>query len=71
MKVIYVNLKSIMEEKTPDLSLRDLSEAIHINRETVRRFYNNEMDRYPSELLVKLCDYYDVGINELLIVEDK
>lgn len=31
--------------------------------------YHDEMERYPRDLLAKLCKYFAVGIDELLVLE--
>ncbi|MFC6649157.1 helix-turn-helix domain-containing protein [Paenibacillus rhizoplanae] len=31
--------------------------------------YNDELRHYPSDLLAKLCDYFECGIEGILIYE--
>lgn len=59
------NLKAILDERA--LSIRKVAADIGYNFEGVRRMYNDEMDRYPRDLLEKLCDYLGVEIDRLLV----
>ncbi|WP_276913961.1 DnaD domain protein [Aneurinibacillus aneurinilyticus] len=62
------NLKQIL--KSNNLSIRKVSKDINYRFESIRQLYNDEMDRYPRELLFKLCKYLNVTLDELLIIED-
>lgn len=58
------NLKSIVDER--GVSLRQLSQDIGHRFESVRKMYNDELERFPRDLLAKLCEYFDVTPAELL-----
>ncbi|KAF6658884.1 helix-turn-helix domain-containing protein [Paenibacillus polymyxa] len=62
--LIHSNLKAIAEAR--GLTVRQIARDIDYRFESVRTMYNDEMERYPRDLLAKLCSYLDVGIDELL-----
>ena len=49
--------------------IREIARAIEYRFESVRQMYNDEMERYPRELLAKLCEFYGVTPSELLTLE--
>lgn len=57
-------LKAILDER--GLSIRKVAADTGIQFESLRRFYNNETERFPRELIAKLCDYLDADIVDLL-----
>jgi DNA-binding Xre family transcriptional regulator len=65
---ITSNLKNLLKERHPDMSLRQFAEVINEDREKVRRFAANDFRKLSVELVEKLCEYFDCGIEELLIV---
>ncbi|MBE3649179.1 MULTISPECIES: helix-turn-helix domain-containing protein [Paenibacillus] len=62
--LIHSNLKAIADARA--LTVRQIARDIDYRFESVRTMYNDEMERYPRDLLAKLCSYLDVGIDELL-----
>lgn len=65
--MIRSNLKSIIDERK--ISIRKLSRDIDHEYPTVRKLYNDEMERYPRDLLDKVCTYLNIELQELLIFE--
>ncbi|ARK28811.1 helix-turn-helix domain-containing protein [Halalkalibacter krulwichiae] len=62
--MIKSNLKALLDER--ELSLRQVSRDINHRLESIRQLYNDELERYPRELLDKLCTYLDVSPGDLL-----
>ncbi|WP_338532586.1 helix-turn-helix transcriptional regulator [Paenibacillus peoriae] len=62
--LIHSNLKTIADSR--GLTVRQIARDIDYRFESVRTMYNDEMERYPRDLLAKLCSYLGVGIDELL-----
>ena len=60
-------LKKILDER--NLSIRKVASDTGIAFESVRRIYNNDTERFPRDVLAKLCAYLDVGIADLLELE--
>lgn len=65
--MVKSNLKKILDEK--GLSIRQVARDIDHRLESVRQLYNDELERYPRELLTKLCTYLSVTPGDLLILE--
>ncbi|MHA6150182.1 MULTISPECIES: helix-turn-helix domain-containing protein [Bacillus subtilis group] len=65
--MIKSNLKPIIDERK--ISIRKLSRDIDHEYPTVRKLYNDEMERYPRELLDKICIYLNIELQELLIFQ--
>lgn len=60
---IRSNLKTLADAR--GVTIREIARAIDYRFESVRQFYNDEMERYPRELLARLCAYFGCGIGEL------
>jgi transcriptional regulator with XRE-family HTH domain len=58
------NLKALTEAR--GVSIREVARDIDYRFESVRQLYNDEMERYPRELLAKLCQYFKVSVAEIL-----
>ncbi|MBL4968980.1 helix-turn-helix transcriptional regulator [Bacillus halotolerans] len=67
--MIRSNLKPILDERK--ISIRKLSRDIDHEYPTVRKLYNDEMERYPRELLDKVCRHLNIELHELLIFHEK
>ncbi|WP_435002224.1 helix-turn-helix domain-containing protein [Bacillus atrophaeus] len=65
--MIKLNLKPILDERK--ISIRQLSNDIDHAFVTVRKLYRDEMERYPRELLNKICTYLNIELHELLIFQ--
>ncbi|GAA0840539.1 helix-turn-helix transcriptional regulator [Bifidobacterium pullorum subsp. gallinarum] len=65
---IRSNLRSIADAR--GVSIREVARDIEYRFESVRSMYNDEMERYPRDLLAKLCVYFDVTPAELLVLHD-
>jgi DNA-binding Xre family transcriptional regulator len=57
-------LKEILDER--GISIRKAAADTGIQFESLRRLYNNETERFPREMLAKLCTYLNVDIPDLL-----
>ena len=62
------NLKALADAK--GASIRQVAHDIDYRFESVRQMYNDEMERYPRELLAKLCAYFNVTPAELFVLTD-
>ncbi|WP_019156946.1 helix-turn-helix domain-containing protein [Robertmurraya massiliosenegalensis] len=75
--MIYVRLNELLIEHQKQhgldkpLSLRELSELTEIQRESLRRFAANKMDRLPVDVIEKVCLYLNCDINELLVIKNE
>lgn len=62
--MIRSRLKEIVDEK--GLSIRKVAVDSELHFEPVRRMYNDTMERYPRDMLDKLCALFDIEVGELL-----
>lgn len=65
--MVKSNLKNIIDSR--ELSIRQVARDIDYRLDSVRSMYHDEMERYPRQLLDRLCTYLDVTPGELLILE--
>ncbi len=61
------NLKALADAR--GVSIREIARSISYRFDSVRAMYNDEMERYPRDLLAKLCVYFNVTIADLLVFE--
>ncbi|WP_370468034.1 helix-turn-helix domain-containing protein [Parageobacillus thermoglucosidasius] len=52
------------------MSIRELEKATGLKFESLRRLYNNETTRYPSEVIGRICEVLKIDISDLLILVD-
>jgi DNA-binding Xre family transcriptional regulator len=57
-------LKAILDER--GISIRKAAADTGIQFESLRRLYNNDTERFPREILARLCTYLKVDISDLL-----
>ncbi|WP_163974664.1 helix-turn-helix domain-containing protein [Paenibacillus alvei] len=69
MAVIRSNLKYFVDNN--GLSVRQVARDIDYRLGSVQDMYNDVTERYPRELLSKLCVYFGCSINELLILDEE
>ncbi|NYV67588.1 helix-turn-helix transcriptional regulator [Bacillus sp. Gen3] len=62
--MIRSNLKPLLDER--NISIRQLSKDIDYRFESVRKLYNDELERLPVDLLDRVCIYLDIEISDLL-----
>ncbi|WP_163853702.1 helix-turn-helix domain-containing protein [Paenibacillus elgii] len=62
--MIHSKLKLILDKR--GISIRQLAKDIDYRFDSVRALYNNQTERYPRELLDKLCSYLGVNVSDLL-----
>jgi DNA-binding Xre family transcriptional regulator len=70
MSVIRSNLKEVMKNHNPELSIRKLAKDVNYHFDSIRRMYKDEMVQYPRDLLLKLCMYFNVQPGELIVIDD-
>ena len=72
MAKMEVAINQLMERKSKKMGVRitqeDVADAIGIPRGTVSRWAGQKVDRLDKDVLVRLCEYFDCGIEELLLI---
>jgi DNA-binding Xre family transcriptional regulator len=69
MSAIRSNLKEVMENHDPKLSIRQLAKDVNYHFDSIRRMYKDEMVQYPRDLLLKLCIYFNVQPGQLIVID--
>lgn len=62
--MIKSKLKEIADSR--ELSIREIARGSDCHFEIIRRLYNDTMERYPRDVIDKLCAYLNVGVGDLL-----
>jgi DNA-binding Xre family transcriptional regulator len=70
MSAIRSNLKEVMENHDPKLSIRKLAKDVNYHFDSIRRMYKDEMVQYPRDLLLKLCIYFNVQPGKLIVLKE-
>jgi DNA-binding Xre family transcriptional regulator len=70
MSAIRSNLKEVMENHDPKLSIRKLAKDVNYHFDSIRRMYKDEMVQYPRDLLLKLCTYFHVQPGQLIVIDE-
>jgi DNA-binding Xre family transcriptional regulator len=68
LKIVKSNLKTLLDER--GISIRKFAEDTGLQFETLRRMYNDDTKQYNKLMIAKVCEELNVGISELLILED-
>lgn len=53
------------------ISHRDLANETGLSRSSIQYWMANSVTRFDAHQIVTLCDYFGVGVDELLVVEDE
>lgn len=75
MATMEIQIVQLMERKSRQLGRRitqdEVAAAVGIPRGTVSRWAGNKVDRLDRDVLARLCEYFECGIEELLVFKDK
>jgi len=66
---VRCRLKELLDER--GLTQMDLVRKLGLSPTTVGKLYNNKSGMIAFETIDKLCDFFEIGIQELLIKEKK
>lgn len=62
--MIRSNLKEIADSR--ELSIREIARGSNCHFEIIRRMYNDTMERYPRDVIDRLCTYLGIGVGDLI-----
>jgi len=72
-----LRITELLEKKAKDenrerITQQELADSIGIPQSTMSRWVGNKLDRYDRHILVKLCEYFQCEVGDVLyIVWDK
>lgn len=69
MKELKVNLRVLMAQHK--MNIKDVHEKTGLSRTTISKLYNEESTKIGMDTIEKLCNLFDCGVEELLILEEK
>lgn len=78
MKSIHVEISKLMLDKaihdgrdpnTDPITQEELAQAIGVPQGTISRWVGNKVDRLDKRIMIKLCEYFECGISDLLKLE--
>lgn len=69
MKYLHIRLEELLTERR--LSKKKVCSALDIERTNFNRYYRDEFQRIDAYLLIKLCEYFDCGVEDLFEIREK
>lgn len=69
MKYLHMRLPEILEEK--GISRARLCKDLDLQRTNLNRYYRDNFQRIDSNLIVRLCEYLDCDVSDLLELREK
>lgn len=74
MRRLRCSVRTLHREKKfregRDITYDEVAEAVELTVRTISRYMNDQITRYDRETLEKFCDYYDCGIEDILVLEE-
>lgn len=64
---MIITLNQVLEDK--GISQNQLAKDTGISVETIRNFKNNKTSRISFEILEKVCNYLDCGVEDVMHLE--
>lgn len=69
MKYLHLRLPELLEER--NLSRTQLCKDLDLQRTNLNRYYRDNFQRIDAALIVKLCEYLNCDISDLLELREK
>jgi putative transcriptional regulator len=69
MKYLHMRLPELLKEK--GISRTKICKDLDLQRTNLNRYYRDEFQRIDASLAVRLCEYLDCDICDLLEIKDK
>lgn len=66
MKYLHMRLPELLEER--GLSRARVCKDLDLQRTNLNRYYRDEFQRVDAHLVVRLCEYLDCEISDLLVI---
>lgn len=69
MKYLHINIMELLQER--GISKTRICKDLDLQRGNFNRYCRDEFQRLDANLLVRLCDYFDCDIVDLLEIREK
>ena len=66
MKHIHMRLNELLSEK--EISKNQICKDLDLARVNFNRYCRDEFQRIDANLVIKLCEYFDCSIQDLLVI---
>lgn len=61
------NLKNILDAR--GITVEELAAIIDYDIRDIQMMYDDKLDDYPRDLLTKVCSYFDISVEKILVIE--
>lgn len=68
MKRVRLRIEELLEER--NISKNTICRDLNLPRGNFNRYCRGEFQRIDTGLIIKLCEYFDIGIAELIEIVD-
>ena len=68
MKRVHMKIEELLDER--GISKNKICKDLELPRPNFNRYCRDEFQRIDANLIVKLCDYLNCDINDLLVLVD-
>lgn len=68
MKHVHMRLNELLIEN--DISKNRICKDLELARGNFNRYCRDDFQRIDANLIIKLCDYFDCTIEDLLVIVD-
>lgn len=68
MKRIHLRIEELLAEH--EISKNQICKDLDIPRGNFNRYCRDDFQRIDANLIVKLCDYFNCGVEELIVIVD-
>ena len=69
LKHIHMRIVELLEER--GISKNQICKDLDIPRGNFNRYCRDDFQRIDANLIIKLCGYFECGINDLMIIVEK
>ena len=69
MKYLYIRIVELLEEK--GISKTRICKDLDLQRGNFNRYCRDDFQRVDANLVIKLCEYFDCSVGELLEIRNR
>lgn len=69
MKYVHIRIMELLEERK--ISKTKICKDLDLQRGNFNRYCRDDFQRIDTNLMIKLCDYFQCSVNELLEIREK